>query len=135
MTDTPAEVAEELLVGAIAYFNGLNTTASRHMAQAIGDCLARNVELERQLAVLQSQLYDARTANDELLSQLAAQRERDGRDAERLDFIAPGFKVLAGDHVLQVWWMAGKQSRVASVPVNTPDAVRAAIDAALKGRP
>jgi hypothetical protein len=61
------------------------------------------------------------------------------RDAGRLDFIAPGFKVLAGDHVMQAWWFAispeGKRvDRVASVPANTPDPVRALIDAAMEAK-
>lgn len=56
-------------------------------------------------------------------------------DAERLDFIRPGFKVLAGDHVMQLWWQRNKQSRVVSVPVNTPDAIRALFDAARQQEP
>jgi len=111
MTDTPAEVAEAL--------NNLPLLAGPGAPSRLADDYA---------ATIRAHIAD-------LQSQLAAQRERDGRDAERLDFIAPGFKVLAGDHVLQVWWMEGKESRVVSVRVGTPDAVRTAIDAALKDRP
>jgi len=84
------------------------------MGKAIEQQAARAQDLERQLAVLQSQLYDARTANDELLTQLAAQRERDGRDAERLDYIERTFSGMTNRErylPVQMVWGAGANGR------------------------
>lgn len=50
-------------------------------------------------------------------------------DTQRLDFIKPGFRLLASDHVIQVWWLDGKESQSVAVPVS--EGSRAAIDAAI----
>lgn len=64
---------------------------------------------------------------DELEEYLAGLR----RDAERLDWLKPGFRFLAGQHAEQVMWPDphGKVTQLATVPAGV--GVRAAIDAAM----
>jgi len=62
--------------------------ALTNMLVLCGEREARDIEgYPDKLRALIDGLIDQRRRADDLQSQLAAQRERDGRDAERLDFI------------------------------------------------
>jgi hypothetical protein len=91
MTDTPAEVAEALeladMLQTFAYEQGFHECGY----DPIKRLRAHIANLERQLAEARADAHDQRWQHAQELkraeaaeSQLAAQRERDGRDAERL---------------------------------------------------
>jgi hypothetical protein len=102
MTDTPAEVAEAL--------NRLSfKSTDDHLTLR-----AHIAELERQLAEAREDaadwMHDCKTAE----SQLAAQRERDGRDSERLDYIERTFSGMTNRErylPVQMIWGKGANGR------------------------
>lgn len=58
-------------------------------------------------------------------------RRAPSRDAERLDWMKPGFRYLASDHVEQVMWPDENGKVTNQVNVSKGSGVRAAIDAAI----
>jgi hypothetical protein len=132
-TDTPAEVAEALRSVA-----GVRSDADAYLMATAADHITN---LARQLAEARA---DARFARDcaaaagavlaERLAQLAAQRERDGRDAERLDWMESYMHTLTWDDDGRRVCIEAAHG-IEGVGESWRDAIDAAIDAALKDRP